>query len=63
MGKFLDRFKSMFHDRRRVAATVGIDRRAPKVTLKDADEKLREAMDKLERTARMRRDDFYDHMK
>lgn len=63
MGKLLDRFKSMFHDRRQVAAKVGIDRRAPKVSLKDADEKLRDAMDKLERTARMRRDDFYDHMK
>lgn len=63
MAKLLDRLKAFFHDRRQVAATVGIDRRQPKITLKDADEQLRNAMEKLERTATFRRDDFYDKIK
>lgn len=63
MGKFLDRLKCIFRDRRQVAAKVVVDRREPKVSLKDADQKMREAMDKLERTARLRREDFYDRIK
>ena len=63
MAKLLDSLKSMFRNRRQVNASVCIDRRAAKVTLKDADERLQEAMDKLDRTVRLRRDDFYDNIK
>ncbi len=63
MAKLLERIKSMFHpDRRQVERSVMQNRRVPK-TLKDADEHLREAIDKLDRTARLRRDDFYDRIK
>lgn len=63
MGKLLEQIKSMLHNRRKDSAPVEIDRRAHKPALKDADDALREAMERLERTARMRRDDFYDHLK
>lgn len=62
MGKLLERIKGMVLNRRHVSATVEIDRRSHKPTLKDADQVLREAMEKLERTATLRRDDFYDRM-
>lgn len=63
MGKLLERIKAMFRDRRHVTSLPVHDRRIRKPSLKDADEVLREAMDKLEKTARLRRDDFYDRMK
>lgn len=64
MARLLDRLKAIFQDRRKVTAQVCIDRRLgqQRPTLKDADEQLREAMDRLERTATLRRDDFYDQI-
>ncbi len=61
MAKLLERIRTMLHDRRHVERTVMVERRKP-TTLKEADEHLQEALEKLERTARERRDDFYDRI-
>lgn len=63
MGKLLDRIKTIFHERRKDSVKVAVDRRHRPCTLKDADEAMYDAVEKLEQTARMRRDDFYDRIK
>lgn len=59
MGALLERIKSIMHDRRKGVEQVQEDRRR-KATLRDADERLHGALEKLDRTIRMRRKDFED---
>ena len=62
MAKLLERL--MFwrgrEDRRTKAIPVANDRRRKKMSIKEVDQKLGDAMDNLERTIRMKRDDFFN---
>lgn len=64
MVRLIERLKSMWRhnqttDRRTSEEPVAIDRRARKVTLRDADDVLHEAMERLERTAIRKREEFF----
>ena len=60
MSGMIEKLKSFLHDRR-VAQDkhVDIDRRKRKHTMKDADERLHESLDELDKTVRMKREDFF----
>lgn len=62
MGKLLERIKSVFNNRRQATMSVPNDRRTRRVTIQDADQKMRDAVERLEQTATFRRDDFYDQI-
>lgn len=58
MGKISNRIIAFFMERRKKSVPVSHERRSANNRMRDADKRLSESIDKLDRTVRLRREDF-----
>lgn len=58
MSKILERLKSIWKERRHTSIPVSTDRRKPRMTLRQVDDRLHSALDDLEKTVKLKREDF-----
>jgi len=57
MASFLNRWWSTFRERRHHREPIRVERRRGRVTLKEADKQLADALDRMDKACNLRRDD------